>query len=351
MSDAPELGTSPASSEPTGGTVAERLARAGAVAPPAARSEGADLDAVNLSTALPMPRVLVDDFRGSKKDEMIVSGLFMLAVVGIVATFYVFFGVDEHDASFTPLLGLALTLGIAPIGLAAVLWAKTLMTPEEAVQDRHDFRSPDVEREAAGDAFARGVAQSGFTKYPMVRRTLLGAVGVLPLAALPFLFKLGPVPKKELQKTSWKTGSRLVTKDGVPVKLGDMAIGGLLNVFPEGGNTGHAAADSVTILIRLRPGTNNPRPGRETWTAQDHIAYSKLCTHLGCPVSLYQQQTHQLLCPCHQSQFEVLDGARPVFGPAARSLPQLAIAIDDEGYFYAQGPYTEAVGASFWERS
>ena len=332
-------------------TVAERLAAAGAVAPEQTTPSGPDLDAVSLSVAVPLPSTELDDFRGTKAAELVVSGLFMLSVVGIICTFAVFFGVDEHDQAFTPLLGLAMTLGIAPIGLAAVLWAKTLMTPEEAVQDRHDFRSPDVEREAAQAAFARGVSQSGFTKYPIVRRTLLGAMGVLPLAALPFLFKLGPVPKKALDTTSWTAGARLVTKDGVPVKLGDMAIGGLLNVFPEGHNTGNDTAQDVTMLIRLRPGENKPVAGRETWTAQDHIAYSKLCTHLGCPVSLYQQQTHQLLCPCHQSQFDVLDGAKAIFGPAARPLPQLAIAIDDEGYFIAQQPYTEPVGASFWERT
>jgi ubiquinol-cytochrome c reductase iron-sulfur subunit len=94
----------------------------------------------------------------------------------------------------------------------------------------------------------------------------------------------------------------------------------------------------------------HPKPGRETWSYENHVAYSKICTHAGCPVSLYEQQTHHLLCPCHQSVFDILDHARPIFGPAARPLPQLPITVDQEGYFIARGDFSEPVGPSFWER-
>ena len=80
------------------------------------------------------------------------------------------------------------------------------------------------------------------------------------------------------------------------------------------------------------------------------IAYSKICTHVGCPVGLYQADTHELLCPCHQSTFDVLDGARPRFGPATRSLPQLPLAVDGDGFLTAQSDFTEPVGPGFWNR-
>jgi len=120
-------------------------------------------------------------------------------------------------------------------------------------------------------------------------------------------------------------------------------------VWPEGHTD---AADAPTLLIRTRKSQDfKPRKGREDWSVDGHIAYSVICTHLGCPVKLYEQQTHHLFCPCHQSTFDASNGAKVVFGPAARSLPQLPLALDDEGYFIAQSDYTEPVGPSFWERS
>ena len=90
--------------------------------------------------------------------------------------------------------------------------------------------------------------------------------------------------------------------------------------------------------------------GREGWTVDGHIAYSSICTHLGCPVKLYEQQTHHLFCPCHQSTFDASRGSEVLFGPAARPLPQLAISVDEEGYFVAQGDFDEPIGPSYWER-
>jgi ubiquinol-cytochrome c reductase iron-sulfur subunit len=93
-----------------------------------------------------------------------------------------------------------------------------------------------------------------------------------------------------------------------------------------------------------------PREGREGWSAEGLVAYSKLCTHVGCPVGLYQADEHLLLCPCHQSTFDVLDGCRPVFGPATRSLPQLPISIDEQGFVVAEGDFSGPTGAGFWDR-
>ena len=111
--------------------------------------------------------------------------------------------------------------------------------------------------------------------------------------------------------------------------------------------------DAATMLIRLRPEqqlSDEPREGQADFSYGDYVAYSKICTHAGCPVSLYEQETSRILCPCHQSQFDVTQGAKPVFGPATRPLPQLPITVDDEGYFVARSDYIEAVGPTYWNR-
>src|SRR3712207_5061690 len=146
--------------------------------------------------------------------------------------------------------------------------------------------------------------------------------------------------------------SRLLRDDGTPIRPGDQEPGSLQTVFPEvpGGNR---ESDAATMLIRLRPeqlDSARPREGQEDYGYGDYVAYSKICTHAGCPVSLYEQETSQILCPCHQSQFDVTQGAKPVFGPATRSLPQLPLDVDDEGYFVARSDYIEAVGPTYWNR-
>jgi ubiquinol-cytochrome c reductase iron-sulfur subunit len=131
------------------------------------------------------------------------------------------------------------------------------------------------------------------------------------------------------------------------VAAATLAVGGVLTVYPENDTL---AGDAPTLLIHLNPGTNEPRPGRAGWAAGDLVAYSKLCSHMGCPVGLYQAEIGLLLCPCHQSTFDVHDGSRPVFGPATRSLPQLPIAVDAEGFLVARGDFSGPVGPGFWDR-
>jgi ubiquinol-cytochrome c reductase iron-sulfur subunit len=169
----------------------------------------------------------------------------------------------------------------------------------------------------------------------------LGAAAVFPIRSL------GPSPGRSLQRTPWRAGTRLVGEDGDPITVEDIPLGGFLTVFPEG-HVG--SADGQTVLVRVDPDANRPRPGRKDWAPDGLLAYNKVCTHAGCPVGLYQAASHQLLCPCHQSAFDVLDGARPVFGPATRSLPQLPLAIDAQGYLRARSDYTEPVGPAYWNR-
>jgi ubiquinol-cytochrome c reductase iron-sulfur subunit len=292
----------------------------------------------------------------AKAAERKVAALFLLSFLGVVGFVLTFFLVpNEYTSStrylYTPLLGVFMALALGGVGAGAVLWAKLLMVDEEAVQERHPFGSDKDERGATAEALKKGLEETGIGRRSLLRNTVLLGAGSLALLPVPFLFGLGPYQHKErvLATTAWKKGVRLIRQNGTPVRLGDLSIGSIESVFPDVEH-GTKIADSPTLLIRMRPEELQVVEGREDWSIDGHIAYSSVCTHLGCPVKLYEQQTHHLFCPCHQSTFAANEGCKVVFGPAARPLPQLAISLDDEGYFVAQGDYAEAVGPSYWER-
>jgi ubiquinol-cytochrome c reductase iron-sulfur subunit len=163
----------------------------------------------------------------------------------------------------------------------------------------------------------------------------------------------GPLPHEELDTTDWKPGMRLLTDPGkLPIKPEDLEVGSVVQVMPELPTeaTLEQVAKDPVLLIRLRPEDFNLTPERLSWTYNGIIAFSKICSHMGCAVALYEQQTHHLLCPCHQSTFDVTRAAKVIFGPAARPLPQLPITVNADGYLVAQRGFDEPVGPSFWER-
>jgi ubiquinol-cytochrome c reductase iron-sulfur subunit len=293
----------------------------------------------------------------AKVAERKVAALFLLSlfsVVGFVLTFFLVeheFG-EPGNVYYTPLLGTFMALALFGVGAGAVLWAKLLMVDEEAVQERHPFGSPPDERAATAEALRKGLDETGLPRRSLLRNTLLLGAGSLALLPVPFLFGLGPFQHKErvLGRTAWREGVRLIRYNGTPVRIGDLDVGAIESVFPDVEH-GTKIADSPALLIRMRPEELEKGEDREDWSLEGHIAYSSICTHLGCPVKLYEQQTHHLFCPCHQSTFDAARRAEVVFGPAARPLPQLAIALDDEGYFVAQGDFNEPIGPSYWERS
>ena len=296
------------------------------------------------------------DAAAERSAERKVAFLFLLSVVGTVGFIWVFFASpykygESNNDWFTPLLAFFMALALTGIGAGAVKWAKSLMGDAEVVQERHDFASDPADLAETGQALVEGLQVTGLGRRKLLTGTLLLGAGSLLLLPAPLLLDLGPYAHKErlLRRTGWRKGVRLVRRNGSPVRLGDLEIGSLETVYPDVPG-GDVLADSPTMLIRMLPSQLVPRHGREDWSIDGHIAYSVICTHLGCPVKLYEQQTHHLFCPCHQSTFDASHGAKVVFGPAARSLPQLPIAVDEEGYFVAQSDYTEPVGPSFWER-
>jgi ubiquinol-cytochrome c reductase iron-sulfur subunit len=294
----------------------------------------------------------------------ILSALFGLALIVIFIWWPAGYQPPGSDkqlmyALYTPLLGLTLGGAIACLGIGVIALAKKIAPHEVAVQQRHIGMSAEVDRRTLGAEVFDVVDKTNIKRRGMLKGSLGLAGGVIGLVAVvPVLggFIKNPWakgPESDLWVTGWRPVAgqkvRLTQIDGTPVRPEDMAGGAMMTVFP-GIPGGAKLSDSAVMLIRLRPGEQvKIREGQQGWEYGDYFAYSKICTHVGCPTSLFEAQTGRILCPCHQSQFDVNDGCRPVFGPATRPLPQLPITVDDEGYFVAVSDFHEAVGPGFWE--
>jgi ubiquinol-cytochrome c reductase iron-sulfur subunit len=240
---------------------------------------------------------------------------------------------------------LAVTLG--GIGVGIVLWAKHFMPGDEVAEDRHPMASTEDEVAAFAADFQAG--GTSLRRRRVLVATAGGACAALGVALVFPVRSLGPRPGRGLKQTAFRGGGvRLVREDGSPIRPQALPPDGVVTAWPDGHTD---AADAPTLLIKTRPDQDfEPKEGREDWTVEGIVAYSKLCTHVGCPVGLYQTEQGLLLCPCHQSTFDVMRHARPVFGPAARSLPQLPLGVDDDGFLIATGDFSDPVGPGFWDR-
>jgi len=241
--------------------------------------------------------------------------------------------------------GILLGIGLGGLGIGLVAWARNLMPSGPFVQARKVTLRQATELEEVEESLDQSVATIGRRRF--LGRLLAVSLGAFGIAAVFPIRSLGTRPGRALFHTSWRKGSRAVTGAGQPIRPTDLPVDGVLTVFPEGAV---GTEDSQTLLIRLPAGDYRPLPGREDWAPGDVVAYSKVCTHAGCPVGLYRADSKELYCPCHQSVFEVLEGAKPAAGPATMPLPQLPLDVDAEGYLVARSDYTEPVGPGFWNR-
>jgi len=300
----------------------------------------------------------------AKRAERQVVALFALSTVGTIGFLLAYFLAPPGQSvasirNSNLLLGLGLTFGLLGIGLGAVHWAKTLMSDHERIEERHPQRSSAADRAGAIEVLKEGAADSGVGvgRRGLLKGALIGAVALLPLSiAVPLIGNIGgDWNTNKFRHTVWRAGRRLARDpSGTAIKASDVTIGSVFHVIPEGleseANPMDEKAKAVVLLIRLDPRDLNEAPEKKSWSYDGIVAYSKICTHVGCPVALYEQQTHHLLCPCHQSTFDVANGAKVVFGPARRPLPQLPITVDSEGYLVAQSDFHEPIGPSYWER-
>ncbi|GAA4922900.1 Rieske 2Fe-2S domain-containing protein [Streptomyces coeruleoprunus] len=311
------------------------------------------------------PRVQDIDERAAKRSERTVALLFtvsMLATVAFIASF-VIFPVDKivyvwplgHISILNLSLGLTLGVSLFCIGAGAVHWARTLMSDVEIADDRHAIEAePEVRTKVMAD-FAQGAAESGLGRRKLIRNTMFGALAMVPLSGVVLLRELGPLPEDKLRKTLWAKGKQLINMNtNEPLRPEDVAVGSLTFAMPEGleesdHNFNNEIAKAALMIVRLQPEDIKDKRELE-WSHDGIVAFSKICTHVGCPISLYEQQTHHVLCPCHQSTFDLSDGARVIFGPAGHALPQLRIGVNDKGFLEALGDFDEPVGPAFWER-
>ncbi|MGZ5409289.1 MAG: cytochrome bc1 complex Rieske iron-sulfur subunit [Aeromicrobium sp.] len=303
-----------------------------------------------------------------RRAERQVAGMFGLASLLALAFCVFYFAVDKDQtflgwSALNFSLGATLGLSLLLIGMGAIQWAKKLMGDHEIVEMRHPVgSSADDKAQVLGELNA-GIDESGFGRRPMIRNSLLGAVGALGLPAIVLLRDLGPLPHDQ-SVTVWKKGMRVVNDvSGTPIKPTDLEVGQLVNAEPaimfetdkdgekilHGTEAMQAKSKAAVIVVRMRPQDITPPKGRENWGIDGILCFSKICTHVGCPISLWEQQTHHLLCPCHQSTFDLADGGKVKFGPAHRPLPQLPLAVDSEGYLVAVSDFQQIIAPSYPE--
>lgn len=298
-----------------------------------------------------------------KKAARQVSTLFFASIVFscLAVAAYIAFPITPGDTGSIRLnnlfLGLGIALGLLAIGIGAVHWSKAIMPAREITEMRHDTRGSDATRAKAAEVFELGNKESGFGRRSLIRNSLFGALFAFILPGVVIFRDLGPKvdPNVVLRHTLWKKGMHLtLDPSGTRIKAADVTLGSAFHVIPESllesEDLLEEKAKAAVLVMRLNPDDLNEPEGRENWQYNGIVAYSKICTHVGCPVALYEQQTHHLLCPCHQSTFDVTDNCKVIFGPASRPLPQLPITVDAEGYLVAQSDFHEPVGPSFWER-
>jgi len=288
-----------------------------------------------------------DDPVSAKRAERVVVACFLIATLaglGFIAA-YLIFQVHSVTNVLHSNLALGSTMGLAFLALAvgAVIWVRRLMPTVELTE----LRKPE------------GAEASQFTKRPMVRRALIAATVPVALAPIVLLRDLGPLPGTKLDHTVWRKGMRLLNYGAnTPIRPADFSSpGGMITVVPDGFQDDfNALAKAAVIIIKFAPNviefSARPEPGKvvQNWTVDNIVAYSKICTHVGCPAALYEHTTHHILCPCHQSTFDAARGAQVIFGPATRALPQLPMTVDAQGYLVARHDFIEPVGPSFWER-
>ncbi|QEW00265.1 Rieske 2Fe-2S domain-containing protein [Microbacterium caowuchunii] len=319
-------------------------------------------------------RITDKDPAAMKRAVRTVYTLFYLSVAASIWAVVAYMIFPIESGSLTAIrdnnlfIGLGIAFALLAIGVGAIHWSKAIMSDKEFIEPRHATRGRDSTREAVIADFATANEESGFGRRVMIRNSLFAALVASVVPGIVLFRGLAPESSPEnphagdpvylLSHTMWKKGSRLaLDPSGRPIKASEVTLGSAFQVIPEelAGVSHHDGyleekAKAIVLLMRLPQEDLIETEDRKDWSYDGIVAYSKVCTHVGCPVALYEQQTHHLLCPCHQSQFDVSEGAKVIFGPAARPLPQLPITVDDEGYLIAQSDFTEPVGPSFWER-
>lgn len=276
-----------------------------------------------------------------RRATRVAGGAFLGAILSGIALFVVY-----ATGGQTQLEGLFLGLGFGGVAIGLTVWAKVLIREPDVIEDRPELRSPEEERRKFREAYEEATVrvEANPSRRRFLTRLLAGAAASLGVALLLPFRSLGEPPGISLFRTAWEEGRRVVGFEGEYVRPTDLAFGGVLTVFPEG----HIGSwDSQALLIRL-PEDAYALPEGAPPPIDGVVCFSKVCTHAGCPIGLFRAGAGELFCPCHQSKFDALRGAEPVGGPTTRALPQLPLAVDDDGYLVAAADFAEPIGPAFW---
>ncbi|PDP86347.1 ubiquinol-cytochrome C reductase [Glycomyces fuscus] len=311
-----------------------------------------------------------------RRGEKLASLWFVIAFlggIGFLASYFVFGPSRIADPQIgqysNMLLGGTLTLAMFGIGAGMTVWARQVMPHYDVASPYDELPSDEKEKGSFSAFFMQGADESGFTKRPLMRRTLILAMLPLGLAPIVLLRDTGPLPGDKLKNTVWEPGRRMYvegTHRAIRAEDFENDPNGMVSALPAIDDEHHPhgislneMAKSVVLLIKIPEEDWQERMTQEVegtdgqtrlnWTHNGIVAYSKICTHVGCPAALYERTTHRILCPCHQSTFDASNAAEVVFGPAHRPLPQLPIGVDDEGYLIATGDFTAPPGPTFWD--
>ncbi|MFX0537299.1 Rieske 2Fe-2S domain-containing protein [Ornithinimicrobium sp. Y1847] len=320
-----------------------------------------------------VPRRADVDEKAARRASVQVVTLFTLSVLGSIGFLVAYYVIDPNlkghiigigeVSLFHVALGLCMAFSLLGIGFGAIHWAKTLMPDEEVVEYRHVQASDEETRNDVAQTLSHGFRASQLNRRTAILGSAAGALGLfaLPLV-VPVVAGLGPRPRGELYETNWEPGMLLrIDPSGAPIRAADVTSGSVFHVMPDGfvgapmydlhpNDMLISKSKDQIILVKLDPSLIKSQKQLD-WGVDGIVAYSKVCTHVGCPVALYEQQTHHLLCPCHQSTFDMTDDCKVIFGPAKRPLPQLPITVNDEGYLVAADGFREPIGPSFFERN
>jgi ubiquinol-cytochrome c reductase iron-sulfur subunit len=273
----------------------------------------------------------------------------LLVVAGLAAAAFAVLIVVHPQ---TQLLGATLGGALTCLAAAFVLAAKRVVVRELAIEDRHP---EETARPEDDEALARDLRRGG---QGITRRRALGAAagvagaGLTGALVLP-VTALGPGLGDAPNQTPWRRGRQLVTTDGDPLRADTIEVGSYQSALPEGADKRELG--SPVVVVRVDPRTLKLPRARRGWAPMGILAFSQICTHAGCAVTLFRYPVDEqlskgpaLVCPCHYSTFDVRQAARPVFGPAARALPQLPLSLGADGTLVAAGPLSGSVGPAWW---
>jgi ubiquinol-cytochrome c reductase iron-sulfur subunit len=281
-----------------------------------------------------------------RRAENVVLVLFALVVICALAFMVVYS--FERLAHQTQYLGLTIGLAFIVLAAACIVIATRLIVTEELEEPYPDLEHPDDS--GAVDTI---VEESGsrFTRKRLVRMAGIGALGTLTAALITPALSFGPALKTEkLKWTPWRRGRRLVDDSGKPLLASEIEEGAFYSAYPEGADRELIGSPIIVVRVPL-----DELKTRRDWAPHGIVAFSKICTHAGCAITLYRKPTFAptqprpaLVCPCHYSTFDPAEGGKVIFGPAGRDLPQLPLAVDGNGHLRAGGTFNEPIGPSWW---